>query len=100
QSIFSSDLYPATSWATHEDNRNFLSKSYADDLYGVADAVHTLFNQELGNREKRNFNPRGYDTEMFPDVAKLDQAQYRPDALVPVKEPAGKRIHYGIFTFE
>jgi hypothetical protein len=100
KSVFSSDLYPATSWATHEDNKNFLSKSYADDLYGVADAVHTLFNQELTNREKRNFNARGYDTTMFPDVAKLDQAQTRPDALVPVTVPAGKRIQDGIFTFE
>lgn len=100
KSVFSSDLYPATSWATHEDNKNFLSKSYADDLYGIADSVHTLFNQELTNREKRNFHPRGYDVSMFPDVAKLDQAQTRPDALVPVTVPAGKRIQDGIFTFE
>lgn len=99
-SIFSADLYPWVSWATHEDNKNFLSKSYADDMYGVADAVHTLFNQELTNREKRNFHARGYDIDMFPDVAKLDQAQTRPDALVPVKVPAGKRIEDGIFTFE
>lgn len=100
QSVFSAELYPSTSWATHEDNKNFLSKSYADDLYGVADSVHTLFNQELTNREKRNFHARGYDIEMFPDVAKLDQAQTRPDALVPVRVPAGKRIEDGIFTFE
>jgi hypothetical protein len=98
--ICSSNIWPWVSWATHEDNKNFLSKSYADDMYGVADATHTLFNQELGNREKQNFNPRGYDIEMFPDVAKLDQAQTRPDALVPVKVPAGKRIQDGIFTFE
>jgi hypothetical protein len=100
QSICSSNLYPWTSWATHEDNKNFLSKSYADDLYGVADATHTFFNQELTNREKRNYNARGYDIEMFPDVAKLDQAQSRPDALVPIRVPAGKRIEDGIFTFE
>jgi hypothetical protein len=98
--VCSSNLYPWVSWATHEDNKNFLSKSFADDLYGVADATHTFFNQELTNREKRNFNARGYDIEMFPDVAKLDQAQTRPDALVPVKVPAGKRIEDGIFTFE
>ncbi|MFN3658173.1 MAG: hypothetical protein ACK4UO_13030 [Pseudolabrys sp.] len=98
--LCSADLWPWVSWATHEDNKNFLSKSYADDMYGIADAVHTLLNQELTNREKRNFHPRGYDIEMFPDVAKLDQAQTRPDALVPVKVPNGKRIEDGIFTFE
>jgi hypothetical protein len=98
--IMSAELDPWVSYATHEDNKNFLSKSYADDLYGIADATHTLFNQELTNREKRNFNARGYDVEMFTDVAKLDQAQTRPDALVPVKVPAGKRIEDGIFTFE
>jgi hypothetical protein len=99
KSVFSADMYPATSWATHEDNRNFLSKSYADDMYGVADAVHTLVNQELTNREKRNYQPRGYDMSMFPDVAKLDLAQTRPDALVPVNVPPGKRIEDGLFTF-
>jgi hypothetical protein len=98
--VCSSNLYPWVSWATHEDNKNFLSKSFADDLYGVADATHTFFNQELTNREKRNFNARGYDIDMFPDVAKLNQAQTRPDALVPVKVPAGKRIEDGIFAFE
>lgn len=98
--MFSSDLYPWTSWATHEDNKNFLSKSYADDMYGVADAVHTLFNQELTNREKRNMNARAFDKDMFPDVAKLDQAQHRPDALVPADTKNGtRRIAEGIFTF-
>lgn len=98
--IFSADIDPWISWATHEDNKNFLSKSFADDMYSVADATHTLFNQELTNREKQNFNARGYDTSFFPDVAKLDQAQTRPDALVPVTVPAGKTIKDGIFTFE
>lgn len=97
----SADLFPYVSWATHEDNKNFLSKSYADDLYGVADAVHTLFNQELTNREKRNFHARAFDKDIFPDVAKLDQAQYRPDALVPADTKNGTRkIAEGIYSFE
>lgn len=99
--IFTSGLYPWVSWATHEDNKNFLTKSYADDMYGVADATHTLFNQELTNREKRNFNARAYDREMFPDVAKLDQAQSRPDALVPADTKGGTRkISEGMYSFE
>jgi hypothetical protein len=101
QAVFSSDLYPGTSWATHEDNRNFLSKSYADDLYGVADAVHTLFNQELTNREKRNFNARAYDREMVKDVAQLDRAQTRPDALVPIDTLGGTRkLSEAVYTFQ
>lgn len=97
----SADLYPYISWATHEDNKNFLSKSYADDMYGVADAVHTLFNQELTNREKRNFHARAFDKDIFPDVSKLDQAQYRPDALVPADTKNGtRRISEGIYSFE
>ncbi len=99
--VFSADIYPWVSWQTHEDNKNFTSKSYADDAYGVADAVHTLFNQELTNREKKNLNARAYDREMFPDVSKLDQAQYRPDALVPVDTKGGARkIGEGIYAFE
>ena len=98
--VFSADIDPWISWATHEDNKNFLSKSYADDLYSVADAVHTLFNQELTNREKSNYNAQAFDTQFFPDVAKLDQAQTRPDALVPVTVPAGKTIADGLFTFK
>jgi hypothetical protein len=99
--MFSADIDPWVSWATHEDNKNFLSKSFADDLYGVADAVHTLFNQELINREKQNLNARAYDKEMFPDVAKLDQAQYRPDALVPFDSKGGSRkIGEGLYSFE
>lgn len=99
--LSSAGLYPWVSWATHEDNKNFLSKSYADDLYGIADSTHTLFNQELTNREKRNFNARGYDRDMFPDVAKLDAAQTRPDALVPIDTKNGtRRISEGIYTFE
>lgn len=98
--VCSAEMDPWITWATHEDNRNFLSKSFADDMYGVADATHTLFNQELTNREKRNYGARGYDREMIPDVAQLDRAQTRPDALVAVNVPPGKTIKDGIFTFE
>ena len=98
--VFSKNLYPWTSWAAFEDNKVFWSQSYADLAFPVADAVITLFNQELTNREKQNLNARAYDKDMFPDVAKLDAAQYRPDALVPVDTKSGTRqIGNGIFTF-
>lgn len=98
---YPSDLYPFKSWATHEDDQNFWSKSYADDLYPIADSIITLFNQELTNREKKNFNARAFDKDMFEDVAKLDAAQYRPDALVPANTMGGeKKISEGLYAFE
>lgn len=97
---YPSGLYPFKSWATHEDSQNFWSKSYADDLYPVADSIITLFNQELTNREKQNFNSRAFDKDMFQDVAKLDAAQYRPDSLVPADTMGGeKEIASGIYSF-
>lgn len=97
----SSDLYPWVTYATHEDDENFLSKSYGDDLYAAADAIVAMFNQELTNREKRNFGARAYDKDMFTDVRKLDEAQHRPDALVPADTKGGtRRISEGVYKFE
>lgn len=99
--IDSSGLYPWFSYATHEDDENFLSKSYADDLYPSSDAIVAMFNQELTNREKRNFGARAYDKDMFKDVRKLDEAMHRPDALVPADTMQGtKRINEGLFEFK
>lgn len=92
---------PWKSWATHEDHKVFWSKCFGDDLYGVADSTEVLFNQELTNREKKNLGARAYDMDMFPDVAKLDAAQYRADALVPADTKGGlKRISDGIYHFQ
>lgn len=100
-SISSSGLYPWVSYATHEDDENFLSKSFADDLYPAADAIVAMFNQELTNREKRNFGARAYDKEMFTDVRKLDEAMTRPDALVPADTKGGtRRISEGVYEFK
>lgn len=99
--IDSSGLYPWFSYATHEDDENFLSKSYADDLYPSSDAIVAMFNQELTNREKRNFGARAYDKDMYKDVRKLDEAQHRPDALVPVDTLGGtRRVSEGIYEFK
>lgn len=99
--VNSSDQFPFMSSASHEDLKNFASKAFADDLYPIADSVITLFNQDLTNRQKRLLNARAYDRQMFKDVAKLDEAQYRPDALVPVDTFNGtRRISEGIFEFK
>lgn len=99
--ICSSELYPWISSASHEDSKNFLSKSYGDDLYPAADAIVSMFNQEMTNREKRNFGARAYDRDMFPDVKRLDESMHRPDALVPVDTKGGTRqIAQGIYEFK
>lgn len=99
--VTSSDQYSFISSASHEDLKNFASKSFADDLYPIADSVITLFNQDLTNRQKRLLNARGYDRSMVKDVAKLDEAQYRPDALVPFETKGGtRRIADGIYEFK
>lgn len=99
--IYSKDLFPWVSWATHEDNMVFWTPSYADVIYPVADSIVTLFNQELTNREKRNMGARAYDKDMWPDVAKLDEAQYRADALVPFDSKNGSRkVSDGLYRFD
>ena len=99
--VCSADYLPWISFASHKDIKNFASKSFCDDLYPVADSIITLINQDLTNRQKRNLNARAYDKDMFKDVAKLDEAQYRPDALVPVDTKNGTRaIGAGIYEFK
>jgi hypothetical protein len=69
----------------------FWSIGYGDILYPVADAMTTLFNQELTNREKKNFNARLYDPTMIPNVVAFDKASYRADAIIEVNTQGGNR---------
>jgi len=97
----SSDLYPWRPYHTHEDDENFLSKSFGDDLYAASDAIVAMFNQELTNREKRNFGARAYDKDMVVDVRKFDEAMHRPDAIIPMDTKGGsRRISEGVYHFE
>lgn len=101
EEINSSGLYPWYTSASHEDDKNFLSKSYGDDLYPVADAIIALFNQELTNREKRNYGARAFDKDVFTDVRKLDEAMHRPDGLVPADTKGGtRRISEALYEFK
>ena len=89
--IQSKELYPYTSWASHEDDAVFWTIGYGDILYPVADAMTTLFNQELTNREKKNFNARMYDPTMISNVAAFDKASYRADAIIEVNTQNGAK---------
>jgi len=99
--INSSGGYNFISSASHEDPKNFASKSFADDLYPIADTMITLVNQDLTNRQKRNLNAKAYDKDMVKDLAKLDEAQWRPDALVPFDTKGGtRRLSEGVYEFK
>lgn len=96
--VFESDLYPFTSWATHEDAFNFWSKAPCDDVRPIADTVDTLLNTALDNRAKINMGQRAYDSEIFPDPSQLE---WREDGLVGADTKGGKRtIQEGIYEFK
>lgn len=95
--VFKSKLWPWTSWAVYPDRFNFWSKSQADDLRPGCIAIETLFNQALDNRNKKNWNMRAFDDEMFPDPAILE---WREDGLIPVTVPATKNLQNGIYEFK
>uniref|UniRef100_A0A6H1ZCS2 Portal protein n=1 Tax=viral metagenome TaxID=1070528 RepID=A0A6H1ZCS2_9ZZZZ len=99
EKVFESKLWWWTSWATHRDAFNFWSKSPADDIRPVAEVIKILANQELDNRQKRNFGQRAYDPDMFPNGAELE---YRPNGLVSVKagETKTRAIASGIYEFQ
>ena len=96
--ITESELWPYTSWATHEDPRIFWTKGPCDDARDIHKYIVRAINQELYNREKINRGQRGYDPEMFPDVEAL--GDWRPDGLTPVDTKGGTRsIASGLFEF-
>lgn len=95
--VFKSGRQPYCSWATHEDYFQFLSKAPVDDIRLVAEAMKIIFNQSLDNIQKRNWQMRAYDSDIFPDPSQL---QWRPDGLIKANNLSGKNIQNGIYSFE
>lgn len=97
--VFKSNLWWYTSWATHRDPFNFWSKAPADDMRPIAETIKVLANQELDNRQKKNWGQRAYDPEIFPNGAELE---WRPNGLVAVKLGSSKvtPISNGIYEFK
>lgn len=97
--VFKSELWWFTSWATHRDVFNFWSKAPVDDIVPLAEMVRALVNQELDNRQKKNWGQRAYDPEIFPNPSEL---QWKPDGLVATKSGLSKimNIGNGIYQFE
>lgn len=95
--------WPWKSAATHEDHKLFWSKAFADDFYYIAELVNILISEEVTNREKANNQSRAVDPKMFPDMARLDSAQYEPGTIVPFNSmPDGvtvRRAAEGVYDF-
>lgn len=97
--MFPDNLYPYVTWHTNEDPDVFWAKAPCDDARPVARILNTMINQELYNRQKRNYGQRGYDVDMFPNVQAL--ADFRPDGLIPVDTKNGTRaIGSGVYEFK
>lgn len=97
--VFESDLWPVTTWYPKREAHNSWPSGPANDFLPVAVAMKVFLNQELDNRNKKNWNQRAYDPEMFPNPEDLEWAANR---LVAVKAGSTKtrRIDEGIYTFQ
>jgi hypothetical protein len=97
--VFKSNLWPWVSWATHRDLFNFWSKAPVDDIVPLAEMIRVLVNQELDNRQKRNWGQRAYDPDVYPNPSDLN---FRPDGLVATKSGASRLqpIGNGVYMFE
>jgi hypothetical protein len=98
--VFKSDLWPVVSWHTNRDIFNFYSKSPCDDMLPIAEAIRVLVNQELDNRNKRNYGMRAYDPEVFKEPAKLE---WRQDGLVALSAGTWRMqgdMNKALFNFE
>jgi len=94
--VFSSNLWPWESWATHEDAFVFWSKAFCDDILPIADSIDTLFSQVLENRNKKNYGQRAYDSNIFPDPSELE---WKPNGLARATPKPGQAISQGIYEF-
>jgi hypothetical protein len=66
----------------------------------IAEVMRVLINQELDNRNKRNYGQRGYDPAIVPDPSQLE---WRQDGLVAFKSGSAQLLgdmSKGIFNFE
>ena len=91
-------MLPWVFWHTHPDPFNFYSKAPADDIYPIASAMRTIFNQGLYNISKRNAGQRAYDPDIFTNPAQLE---FRPDGLVAAyASQQGKNIGQGVYEFQ
>ena len=91
------EIWPWTSWHTHEDSLVFWNKAPADDVRPIAESIRVLINQELENRNKRNFGMRGYDPKHIKDPTKL---RWEPEGLVAIETDGSGPVSNFIYEFQ
>lgn len=84
-------------WHATRDPFVFWSRAPLSDIRPVAYTMKKVVNYALDNLEKKNWNQRAYDSEMFKDPT---QFLYKQDGLVKADIPAGKNIQNGIYEFQ
>lgn len=90
--------YMFKSWATHYDYWNFWSKAPVDDVVPVATGMKILTNFMFDDFQKKLWGQRAYDPEMVQDPAQLEWD--RPDKLIAMNVPSGKKIADGVYEFQ
>lgn len=93
--IIGSDKLMWKSWATHYDAWNFWSKAPVDDIRPVAEALKVVVNFMFDDSQKRLWGQTLYDPEMITDPSQLEWD--RPDKLVQVYVPSGKKLADGVY---
>lgn len=95
---FGNGLTPFISFASpQEDAFNFWNRGPADQIKPIAEAIRLNLNEVLNNNRKRNWDMKAVDTNMFPDIRKLD---WRQDGIVAANVPLNASIQQGVYRFE
>lgn len=95
---FGNDLTPFISFAAPDaDAFNFWNRGPADRFKPIAEAIRLNLNEVLNNNRKRNWDMKAVDSNMFPDIRKLD---WRQDGIVHANVPLNQTIQAGIYRFE
>jgi hypothetical protein len=95
---FGCNLSPWISFATPmEDAFNFWNLGPADKAKPTFEAIRLNLNEILNNNRKRNWDMKAVDSNMFPDVRKLD---WRQDGVIHANVPLNQSIQQGIYRFE
>jgi hypothetical protein len=95
---FGNDLAPWFSFASPmEDAFNFWNLGPADKAKPTFEAIRVNLNEVLNNNRKRNWDMKAVDSNMFPDLRKLD---WRQDGIVHASVPLNQTIQAGIYRFE
>lgn len=71
EDVFGNGKTPFVSWATHYDEYNFWSKSLADDIAPVTEAMRLLLNNAIENDKRRTRPMRIVDAGALVDVNEL-----------------------------